>query len=82
MFSFSRVATAFAVALTLSSGVYSIGQIARTGRYLYASDGSRFFMKGVAYQPQGEYHFFQDFFVCKCNASPRCCCCGPQCTFL
>ncbi|KAI0286688.1 glycoside hydrolase family 72 protein [Russula aff. rugulosa BPL654] len=53
MFSFSRVATAFAVALTLSSGVYSIGQIARTGRYLYASDGSRFFMKGVAYQPQG-----------------------------
>jgi len=53
MFSFSRVAAAFAVALALSSGVYSIGQVARSGRYLYSSDGSRFYIKGVAYQQQG-----------------------------
>ena len=58
MFSFSRVAAAFAVALSLSSGVYSIGQITRTGRYLYSSDGSRFYIKGVAYQEQGKYYFF------------------------
>jgi 1,3-beta-glucanosyltransferase GAS1 len=61
MFSFSRVAAAFAVALALSSGVYSIGQITRSGRYLYSSDGSRFYIKGVAYQEQGKYYFFQDF---------------------
>lgn len=61
MFSFSRVAAAFAVALSLSSGVYSISQVARSGRYLYGPDGSRFYIKGVAYQTQGKYHFFQDF---------------------
>ncbi|KAH9964549.1 glycoside hydrolase family 72 protein [Russula dissimulans] len=53
MFSFSRVAAAFAVALTLSSEVFGIGQITRTGRYLFAADGTRWFIKGVAYQPQG-----------------------------
>jgi len=53
MFSFSRVAAAFAVALTLSLQVYGIGKITRTGRYLYAADGTRWFIKGVAYQPQG-----------------------------
>ncbi len=57
MFSFSRVVTAFAVALTLSSGVYSISKVTRTGRYLYGPEGNRFYIKGVAYQEQGEYHF-------------------------
>lgn len=61
MFSFSRVAAAFAVALTISSSVCAIGTITRTGRYLYSSDGSRFFIKGVAYQEQGKYYFCQDF---------------------
>jgi hypothetical protein len=61
MFSFSRVAAVFAVALALSSRVYAIGKITRTGRYLYNSDGSRFFIKGVAYQEQGKYYFCQDF---------------------
>lgn len=61
MFSFSRVAAAFAVALTLSSSVYSISQVTRSGRYLYNSDGSRFFIKGVAYQEQGKYYFFLVF---------------------
>ncbi|KAH9994406.1 Glucanosyltransferase-domain-containing protein [Russula vinacea] len=46
MFSFSRVAAAFAVALTYPRA---------TGRYLYSSDGSRFFIKGVAYQEQAEH---------------------------
>ena len=73
MFSFNRVAAAFAVALTLCSGVYSIGQITRTGRYLYASDGSRFYIKGVAYQEQGKYYFFQDFLYVNVIVSPRCC---------
>jgi len=53
MFSFCRVAAAFAVALTLSFEVYGISKITRTGRYLY-SDGARWFIKGVAYQPQGK----------------------------
>ncbi|KAI9513151.1 glycoside hydrolase family 72 protein [Russula earlei] len=53
MFSFSRVVTAFTLALSLSSGVYGIGQITRVGRYLYSADGSRWYIKGVAYQEQG-----------------------------
>ncbi|KAI9464799.1 hypothetical protein F5148DRAFT_1209294, partial [Russula earlei] len=41
MFSFSRVAAAFTLALSLSSAVYGIGQIAR----------------GIAYQEQACYAF-------------------------
>ncbi len=63
MFSFSRVAAAFAVALALSSGVFSISKVTRSGRYLYGPDGNRFFIKGVAYQEQGMYYFFHEF-VC------------------
>ncbi|KAI0307493.1 glycoside hydrolase family 72 protein [Multifurca ochricompacta] len=53
MFSPSRVAAAFAVVLSLSSGVYPIGKVTRSGRYLYNADGSRFYIKGIAYQEQG-----------------------------
>jgi len=53
MFSFLRATAAIAVALTLSSGVHAIGQITRTGRYLYDDTGTRFYIKGVAYQEQG-----------------------------
>lgn len=53
MFLFSRLAAAFAVGLTLSSRVNAIGKITRSGRYLYSADGSRFYIKGVAYQEQG-----------------------------
>ncbi|KAI0277784.1 glycoside hydrolase family 72 protein [Russula brevipes] len=51
----SRVAAAFAVALTLSSdlGVNAIDAIKRSGRYLYKPDGSRFYLKGLVYQEQG-----------------------------
>lgn len=40
--------------LPLLSGVTAINQITRTGKYLYEPDGSRFYIRGVAYQPQGE----------------------------
>ena len=33
--------------------VTAIGQVSRGGRYLYNEDGSRFYIKGVAYQEQG-----------------------------
>lgn len=55
MFIFSRLAAAFAVGLALSSRVDAIGKITRSGRYLYNADGSRFYIKGVAYQEQGKY---------------------------
>ena len=32
----------------------AISQITRTGKYLYNDAGERFYIKGVAYQPQGE----------------------------
>ena len=54
LFPFLRAAAAIAVTLSLSSGVHAIGQITRTGRYLYNADGSRFYIKGVAYQEQGK----------------------------
>ncbi|CAK5281101.1 unnamed protein product [Mycena citricolor] len=39
-------------ALPLAS---AISKITRTGRYLYSADGSRFYIKGVAYQTQGVF---------------------------
>lgn len=57
MISFSRMVAAFAAALALSSSVYAISAVTRSGRYLYSADGSRFYIKGVAYQEQGKYYF-------------------------
>ncbi|KAJ7456634.1 1,3-beta-glucanosyltransferase [Mycena latifolia] len=39
--------------LALATAVRSISKVARTGRYLYTDDGTRFYIKGVAYQPAG-----------------------------
>jgi hypothetical protein len=41
----------FTVATALS--VQAIGKVSRSGRYLYNDDGSRFYIKGIAYQEQG-----------------------------
>ncbi|KAI0252696.1 glycoside hydrolase family 72 protein [Lactifluus subvellereus] len=54
MVSFPPIAAALAVALSLASiGSAAINPITRSGRYLYFADGTRFFIKGIAYQPQG-----------------------------
>jgi len=46
--------SAFATVLAFfASGVHAIGQVTRNGRYLYNEDGSRFYIKGIAYQEQG-----------------------------
>jgi len=47
------LAAVFTVATVLTSGVYGIGKVARNGRYLFNADGSRFYIKGIAYQEQG-----------------------------
>ncbi|KAJ7139681.1 glycoside hydrolase family 72 protein [Mycena epipterygia] len=44
-------ATTALLALATTAG--AISKVTRTGRYLYTDDGTRFFIKGVAYQPQG-----------------------------
>lgn len=54
MLSFFRAAAAIAVTLSLSSGGHAIGKVTRSGRYLYNADGSRFYIKGIAYQEQGK----------------------------
>lgn len=41
-----------ATALATIAG--ALPQVTRKGRYLYTPDGSRFYIKGVAYQPQGQ----------------------------
>lgn len=46
---------ALAAALsTLVPSVAGISAITRKGKYLFDSSGDRFYIKGVAYQPQGE----------------------------
>ncbi|KAJ7913614.1 hypothetical protein B0H13DRAFT_2466654, partial [Mycena leptocephala] len=44
---------ALASVATLVSTVGAIPKITRTGQYLYADDGTRFFVKGIKYQTQG-----------------------------
>lgn len=48
----TRAAAAVAIAL-LVTGARALPTVSRQGRYLYNADGSRFFIKGIAYQPQG-----------------------------
>lgn len=42
------------VPLVLAGLSHALPQITRTGKYLYDPEGNRFFIKGVAYQPQGQ----------------------------
>lgn len=44
---------ALAVTAGLFASVEAVSKVTRAGRYLYNSDGSRFYIKGIAYQPQG-----------------------------
>ncbi|KAF7789199.1 hypothetical protein EIP86_000138 [Pleurotus ostreatoroseus] len=53
MRSSSRLATVLAGAALLATGANALPKVTRSGRYLYNEDGSRFFIKGVAYQQQG-----------------------------
>ncbi|KAG0696269.1 carbohydrate-binding module family 43 protein/Glycoside hydrolase family 72 protein [Suillus ampliporus] len=49
----SRFAAGLALAGAFLTGVDAIQAVSRNGRYLYTADGSRFYIKGVAYQEQG-----------------------------
>lgn len=48
-----RASALFAALAILSYGVQAIPKVSRVGRYLYNEDGSRFYIKGIAYQEQG-----------------------------
>ena len=48
---------AAATFLTLASNVLALPRVTRAGRYLYSEDGTRFYIKGVAYQEQGKSIF-------------------------
>ncbi|TFK21138.1 1,3-beta-glucanosyltransferase [Coprinopsis marcescibilis] len=45
---------ALAALAALVGNVHAIQRVTRTGRFLYQEDGTRFFIKGIGYQPQGE----------------------------
>jgi hypothetical protein len=46
--------------LALTTLVGALPKVSRTGKYLYSEDGTRFFIKGIAYQTQGKQALFQD----------------------
>ncbi|KAF8898482.1 glycoside hydrolase family 72 protein [Infundibulicybe gibba] len=48
-----RNAAALVTAAALITGAHAIGKVTRAGRYLYNDDGTRFYIKGIAYQEQG-----------------------------
>jgi len=49
-----RPVSLFLLLSTVFSSLNALATIQRAGRYLYnTTDGSRFYIKGVAYQPQG-----------------------------
>lgn len=64
MFKASRAYTLLLLASTLATSVQAISRITRSGRYLYDESGSRFYIKGVAYQEQGmlRHHASAQFF--------------------
>ncbi|PBL00945.1 glycoside hydrolase family 72 protein [Armillaria gallica] len=47
------VTALLAAASSFVSSVYAISKITRSGRYLYEEGGTRFYIKGIAYQEQG-----------------------------
>ena len=49
-----RLGAALPVLTAFTSGVSAVSKITRAGRYLYDESGNRFYIKGVAYQEQGE----------------------------
>ncbi|TFK30742.1 1,3-beta-glucanosyltransferase [Coprinopsis marcescibilis] len=51
---------AFAALSALVTAVQAIPKVTRTGRYLYQEGGTRFYIKGIGYQPQGERHDSDD----------------------
>lgn len=61
MLTTSRVVAAVAAAAVYTSCVAALPKITRSGRYLYDESGNRFYIKGIAYQPEGTYLWlFQD----------------------
>lgn len=52
----ATIIAALGVAFTLISGVQAVPKVSRAGKYLYNADGSRFYIKGIAYQEQGVYN--------------------------
>ncbi|KAI9572583.1 carbohydrate-binding module family 43 protein/Glycoside hydrolase family 72 protein [Boletus coccyginus] len=49
-----RIAAALAFSGAILSGVQAIQTVSRAGKYLYTADGNRFYIKGIAYQEQGQ----------------------------
>ncbi len=49
------VTALLAAASSFVSSVYAISKITRSGRYLYEEGGTRFYIKGIAYQEQGKH---------------------------
>ena len=45
------------VLVFIASGVQAIPKVTRTGTYLYTDTGTRFYIKGIAYQNQGQAAF-------------------------
>lgn len=49
-----HVTKTLAIVAGLASMASALPKVTRGGRYLYQDNGSRFYIKGIAYQQQGE----------------------------
>ncbi|KAJ7617375.1 1,3-beta-glucanosyltransferase [Roridomyces roridus] len=49
-----KLHAAVLASLGFAASVNAIAKVTRTGRYLYTDDGNRFYLKGIAYQTQGQ----------------------------
>jgi len=56
----SRGAALLAAFATSLLTVQAIPKVTRTGRYMYSEDGNRFYIKGIAYQEQGDVEVSPD----------------------
>ena len=46
-----------AILAGVTSMAFALPAVTRGGRYLYQADGTRFYIKGIAYQQQGMHAF-------------------------
>lgn len=53
-------ATKYLAILAGATMAFALPKVTRSGRYLYQENGTRFYIKGIAYQQQGMHFYSQE----------------------